>query len=270
VQGFPTLKWFDGKSEEPTDYKSGRDLESLSAFVSDKTGIKPKAKRAAPSAVEMLTDTTFKEQIGGDKDAIVAFTAPWCGHCKSLAPVWEKVAQDFESEPGVLIAKVDCEAPNAKAIAQEAGVKSYPTIKFYPKGSTEPVPYSGGRTEADLLSFMNDKAGTHRSIGGGLDAIAGTIPSLDDIVSSIRESGGKVYTELGTAAGALSDKYAEYYGKVAKKMDENADYAQKELTRLQGMIKKGGLAPEKLDDLTRRSNVLSKFAGETDTGKSEL
>lgn len=79
VQGFPTLKWFDGKSDTPEDYKSGRDLESLSAFIIDKTGLKPKAKKAAPSAVEMLSDKTFKEQIGKDKDAIVAFTAPWCG-----------------------------------------------------------------------------------------------------------------------------------------------------------------------------------------------
>lgn len=79
VQGFPTLKWFDGKSDTPEDYKSGRDLESLSSFISEKTGIKAKKAAAAPSNVEMLTDTTFKKQIGGDKDVLVAFTAPWCG-----------------------------------------------------------------------------------------------------------------------------------------------------------------------------------------------
>ena len=79
VQGFPTLKWFDGKSATPEDYKSGRDLESLTAFINGKTGIKPKAKKAAPSSVEMLTDTTFKEKIGGEQDVLVAFTAPWCG-----------------------------------------------------------------------------------------------------------------------------------------------------------------------------------------------
>ena len=40
--------------------------------------------------------------------------------CKTLAPVWEKVASDFASEPNVLIAKVDCEAPNAKAVAEKS------------------------------------------------------------------------------------------------------------------------------------------------------
>lgn len=79
VQGFPTLKWFDGKSDEPTDYKSGRDLESLSAFVTEKAGVKAKGKKAEVSNVEMLTDTSFKSLIGGDRDALVAFTAPWCG-----------------------------------------------------------------------------------------------------------------------------------------------------------------------------------------------
>ena len=79
VGGFPTLKWFDGKNDKPEDYNGGRDLESLSKFISDKTGIKPKMKRVAPSAVHMLSDKTFQQEIGGQKDVLVAFTAPWCG-----------------------------------------------------------------------------------------------------------------------------------------------------------------------------------------------
>lgn len=86
VQGFPTLKWFDGKSETPEDYKGGRDIESLTKFVQEKTGLKPKgSKKAATSSVEMLSDKSFKELIGKDQDAIVAFTAPWCGR-KSFFP----------------------------------------------------------------------------------------------------------------------------------------------------------------------------------------
>lgn len=79
VQGFPTLKFFDGKSEKPEEYNSGRDLDSLSAFITDKTSVKPKKKLEMPSNVVMLNDKSFAETIGSDKNVLVAFTTPWCG-----------------------------------------------------------------------------------------------------------------------------------------------------------------------------------------------
>lgn len=188
-----------------------------------------------------------------------------------MAPVWEKVATDFAAEPSVLIAKVDAEAPNSKALAQEQGVKSYPTIKYFPKGSTEPEAYSGARSEEAFVSFMNEKAGTHRVAGGGLDATAGTIAALDSIVAKFTGGGSleSVSKEAVKAATGLTDKYAEYYVKVFEKLGVNQGYVDKEVNRLSKLIKKGGLAPEKLDDLIMRSNILKKFVG-TSGGKSEL
>ncbi|KAL8768918.1 MAG: hypothetical protein Q9209_004973 [Squamulea sp. 1 TL-2023] len=263
VQGFPTLKWFDGKSDKPEDYNGGRDLESLSSFISEKIGVKAKAKKSAPSAVTTLNDQTFKQQIGGDKDVLVAFTAPWCGHCKSLAPVWEAAASDYAAEPNVVIAKVDAEAENSKSTAEAQGVKSYPTIKYFPKGSTTPESYEGGRSEKDILEFMNLKAGTHRAVGGGLDAKAGLITSLDDIIGQLTNGGSlaSVSQDVTKAAKDLKDKYAEYYVKVLGKLSTSQGYAEKELARLEGLIRKGGLAPEKLDDLVSRSNILRSFTG---------
>lgn len=72
-------------------------------------------------------------------------------------------------------------------------------------------------------------------------------------------------------AGKAKATYADYYAKVAKKLQENKGYAEKEYNRLSNMISKGGLAPEKLDDLVSRSNILKKFVGEEDNEeKSEL
>jgi len=79
VQGFPTLKWFDGKSDTPTDYSGGRDLDALSDFITQKTGIRIKKKAQQPTHVKILSDTDFKKTIGGDQHVLVAFTAPWCG-----------------------------------------------------------------------------------------------------------------------------------------------------------------------------------------------
>lgn len=79
IQGFPTIKYFDGKSDKPEDYNGGRDLESLTEFINKKTGAKPRKVITPPSSIEHFTDKTFKETIGSDKDVLVAFTAPWCG-----------------------------------------------------------------------------------------------------------------------------------------------------------------------------------------------
>ena len=79
VQGFPTLKFFDGKSAEPEEYKGGRDLESLSEFLADKTGIRAKKAHRAPAKAQTLHGPALKELLGKEQNVLVAYTAPWCG-----------------------------------------------------------------------------------------------------------------------------------------------------------------------------------------------
>ena len=77
VTGFPTLKWFDGKSADPIPYESGRDLEALQAFVKEKvSGLKLKTKREAPSNVIALSDANFDTIVHDEKkDVLVEFYA---------------------------------------------------------------------------------------------------------------------------------------------------------------------------------------------------
>ncbi|KAJ5690220.1 Protein disulfide-isomerase tigA [Penicillium macrosclerotiorum] len=264
VQGFPTLKWFDGKSDKPEEYKGGRDLESLSSWITDKTGIKPRGAQKEPSKVEYLNDATFKTTVGGDKHVLVAFTAPWCGHCKTLAPIWETLANDFALESNILIAKVDAEAENARALAKEQGITGYPTIKFFPAGSSEAEPYGSARTEEAFVEFLNTKTGSARAVGGGLNKKAGTIAALDKLLTEYvpTHKFEKLAAEVKKAAKGLQDKYAQYYIKVADKLSLNEEYASKELARLSKILSKGGSAPEKVDDIISRSNILRGFAGE--------
>lgn len=171
-----------------------------------------------------------------------------------------------------MIAKVDAEAPNAKATAQDQGVTSYPTIKYFPKGSTEAVPYQGGRSEKDFVEFLNKHAGTHRAVGGGLDATGGTIAAMDAVVDKIlagKDGIADGLDELRKAAtGDKDNKFAQYYLKVAEKAKDNAGYVEKELGRLQGLMSKGGLSREKSDDMMSRSNILRRFR--LSSGKDEL
>jgi len=276
VQGFPTLKFFDGKSDKPADYQSPRDLESLSSFIAEKTGAKSKKKAEMPSSVEMLTDSSFRKAVGSDKNILVAFTAPWCGHCKTLAPTWETLAHDFDSEDNVMIAKVDAEAPNSKAVTEEQGVSSYPTIKFFPAGSKEAINHDGGRSEKDLVQWINDKVGTHRVAGGGLDFTAGTFEALDSIVAKwtggagLADVSAEAQTSLEKLVGDVQYKYAEYYIRVFSKLNNSDTYVAKELARLDGILSKGGLAPAKRDEIQSKTNILRRFAAKAAEKAQEI
>ena len=170
-----------------------------------------------------------------------------------------------------MIAKVDAEAPDAKQTAKDQAVTAYPTIKFFPRGSTTPQDYDGSRTEQGFVDYLNEKSGTHRTVGGGLNDKAGTIEVLNDIVAKYvsGEDLSKVSQELEKAAADLKDKYAQYYVKTVNRLRDNANYVSKEVSRLENMIKKGNLAPEKMDDLVSRSNILRQFVGKKEEAKEE-
>lgn len=164
-----------------------------------------------------------------------------------------------------MIAKVDADAENGKATAKEYGVSGYPTIKFFPAGSTTPEDYAGGRSEEAFVTFLNEKAGTHRAAGGGVDATAGTIEALDAVVAKF--TSGTSLSEAAAAAKKAAEvlkddaqaEFASYYVRVFEKLGQSAQYAAKELARLEGIIGKGGLAQTKLDELTSKTNILRKF-----------
>lgn len=64
----------------------------------------------------------------GDKPAIIDFYAEWCGPCKSIAPVLEELAAEYEGE--IYIYKIDTEAE--QELASVFGIRSIPSLLFVP------------------------------------------------------------------------------------------------------------------------------------------
>jgi len=99
--------------------------------------------------VKVLVGKNFKEvAMDGGKDAFVEFYAPWCGHCKQLAPIWDKLGEKYKDSETVIIAKMDSTTNEV----EEVKVQSFPTLKYFSKG--EVIDYKGGRTFEDLDKFV--------------------------------------------------------------------------------------------------------------------
>ena len=102
-----------------------------------------------------MADEFEKVAENNKKDLLVEFYAPWCGHCKKLAPTWTNLAERYESSKDkVMIAKFDATANDIPASAGFR-VQGFPTIKFKPAGSSEWLDYDGDRTLESFIEFID-------------------------------------------------------------------------------------------------------------------
>eukprot|EP00094_Tigriopus_californicus_P003029 TCALIF_02918-PA protein Name:"Similar to Pdi Protein disulfide-isomerase (Drosophila melanogaster)" AED:0.09 eAED:0.09 QI:135/0.83/0.71/1/0.66/0.85/7/1031/440 len=102
-------------------------------------------------AVKVLVGKNFKDvALDKSKNVFVEFYAPWCGHCKSLAPIWDKLGEHFKDSKDVIIAKMD----SIDNEVEEAEVQGFPTLKLFKKDTNEIVDYAGKRELDDLVKFI--------------------------------------------------------------------------------------------------------------------
>ncbi|TGO50474.1 hypothetical protein BOTNAR_0391g00020 [Botryotinia narcissicola] len=109
---------------------------------------------ASASDVASLTKETFPDFIKENDLALLEFFAPWCGHCKALAPEYEEAATTLK-EKKIALAKVDC--TEEADLCQSFGVEGYPTLKVF-RGPENISPYSGARKAPAIVSYMTKQS----------------------------------------------------------------------------------------------------------------
>ncbi|KAF2798253.1 protein disulfide-isomerase [Melanomma pulvis-pyrius CBS 109.77] len=105
---------------------------------------------ALASDVHELTKDTFKGFVEENDLVLAEFFAPWCGHCKALAPEYEVAATTLK-EKDIALAKIDC--TEQQDLCQEYGVEGYPTLKVF-RGPESITPYTGQRKADAIISYM--------------------------------------------------------------------------------------------------------------------
>jgi len=104
------------------------------------------ANEEGGSDVIVLSDETFDESLDVGGDWFIEFYAPWCGHCKKLAPIWDELAASAKT---FKVAKINCQ--DEDDIAKRFSIKGFPTLKFFHEGRF--YDYRGTRTVEAFIEF---------------------------------------------------------------------------------------------------------------------
>ncbi|KAL8277874.1 hypothetical protein RQP46_009693 [Phenoliferia psychrophenolica] len=109
------------------------------------------ANDGADGTVHVLyeVDDLAMMKAKGAGPAFVKFYAPWCGHCKTLAPKWKELAASVKGQVNVF--EMDCDDSKNKKACRAENISGFPTLVFYNEGAR--VEYKGKRDPASMKAF---------------------------------------------------------------------------------------------------------------------
>nr|AFK34272.1 unknown [Medicago truncatula] len=163
----------------------------------------------AKEFVLTLDNTNLHDTVKKHDFIVVEFYAPWCGHCKKLAPEYEKAASILSThEPPVVLAKVDANEEHNKDLASENDVKGFPTIKIFRNGGKNIQEYKGPREADGIVEYLKKQSGpASTEIKSADDATAFVGDNKVVIVGVFPKFSGEEYDNFIALAEKLRSDY---------------------------------------------------------------
>jgi protein disulfide isomerase family A protein 3 len=219
---------------------------------------------ALSSDVLEFTTSNFNAEVGATDIILVEFYAPWCGHCKKLAPEYEKAATKLKSnDPPIALAKVDCVADESKDVCSRFGVSGYPTLKIFRGGDTaNPEDYNGPREANGIVNFMKARSGPASKELSSVTDFETFKTKTDDtmIIGFFKDSSSALGKEFLKAANALRENFEfahTYDAEVAKAAgDFTEDVIVLRPVHLHSKLEENHVA---LGDATAKSSAIQSF-----------
>ncbi|KAM8974650.1 protein disulfide-isomerase A3 [Pelodytes ibericus] len=150
-----------------------------------------------------LTDDNFDSVVHQHSIMLIEFFAPWCGHCKKLAPEYDEAAKKLKSV--LPLAKVDCTANSNTC--NKYGVSGYPTLKIFRDGE-ESGAYDGPRSADGIVSTMKKQAGPASVDLRSVEEFEKFVTDKDpSVVGFFRDLYGTSHSEFLKAANSLREHY---------------------------------------------------------------
>jgi len=158
--------------------------------------------------IQLTTSSFATEVLDSPETWLVEFYAPWCGHCRNLAPAWSAAAEKLH--PYVKVGAVDCDAQ--QGLAQKFGVTGFPTIKVFKgagrKERAKPDDYRGDRSAKAITDYGKAQMVSYaaRVKAKGMDAYFGDEKELPHVL---------LFTDKAATSPLFKSLSARYYKKVA-------------------------------------------------------
>jgi len=158
------------------------------------------ARAEDDDGVTVLTTKNFDEVVNGNEHVLVEFYAPWCGHCKKLAPEYAAAAAELKTKGSkVVLAKVD--ADSEKELGTKFDVSGFPTLKWFING--KPQEYNGGRVTKDIVSWIEKHTGPAYKVINSNEELAAEIEAAKAapvVVAILADHKAQTAQEFFTAA----------------------------------------------------------------------